>query len=93
MRRLHAAKSDRYSANFVGSVSLRIFFWLRQKLRHFVPRPSYDGKMLVIEPQGSRATRLRPKQKAIPFGMTFCFGGDKRDRTADLMTASHALSK
>jgi len=25
--------------------------------------------------------------------MTFCFGGDKRDRTADLMTASHALSK
>ena len=28
------------------------------------------------------------KQKAIPFGMTFCFGGDKRDRTADLMTAS-----
>ena len=27
-------------------------------------------------------------KKAIPFGMTFCFGGDKRDRTADLMTAS-----
>ena len=26
-------------------------------------------------------------KKAIPFGMTFCFGGDKRDRTADLMTA------
>ena len=25
--------------------------------------------------------------------MTFCFGGDKRDRTADLMTASHALSQ
>ena len=23
----------------------------------------------------------------------FCFGGDKRDRTADLMTASHALSQ
>ena len=32
-------------------------------------------------------------KKAIPYGMTFCFGGDKRDRTADLMTASHALSK
>ena len=33
---------------------------------------------------------LMPGQnkKAIPFGMTFCFGGDKRDRTADLMTAS-----
>ena len=32
-------------------------------------------------------------KKAIPYGMTFCFGGDKRDRTADLMTASHALSR
>ena len=30
----------------------------------------------------------RAKQKAIPYGMTFCSGGDKRDRTADLMTAS-----
>ena len=28
-------------------------------------------------------------KKAIPYGMTFCFGGDKRDRTADLMTASY----
>ena len=27
-------------------------------------------------------------KKAIPYGMTSCFGGDKRDRTADLMTAS-----
>ena len=27
-------------------------------------------------------------KKAIPYGMTFCCGGDKRDRTADLMTAS-----
>ena len=27
-------------------------------------------------------------KKAIPYGMTFCFGGDKRDRTADLMAAS-----
>ena len=35
-----------------------------------------------------RATYAQPKQKAIPYGMTFCFGGDKRDRTADLMTAS-----
>ena len=26
-------------------------------------------------------------KKAIPYGMTSCFGGDKRDRTADLMTA------
>ena len=32
-------------------------------------------------------------KKAIPYGMTFGFGGDKRDRTADLMTASHALSQ
>ena len=27
-------------------------------------------------------------KKATPYGMTFCFGGDKRDRTADLMTAN-----
>ena len=42
----------------------------------------------------SRTTALlaprMPSQnkKAIPYGMTFCFGGDKRDRTANLMTAS-----
>ena len=42
---------------------------------------------------GRTAALLAPlicgqNKKAIPFGMTFCFGGDKRDRTADLMTAS-----
>ena len=36
----------------------------------------------------SRAPHFRQNKKAIPYGMTFCFGGDKRDRTADLMTAS-----
>ena len=49
--------------------------------------------MQSVEPQASHATHVRVKQKAIPYGMTFCFGGDKRDRTADLMTASHALSQ
>ena len=49
-------------------------------------------------PTGRTAAFLAPltsiqNKKAIPFGMTFCFGGDKRDRTADLMTASHALSR
>ena len=42
---------------------------------------------------GRTAAFLAPRmpsqnKKAIPYGMTFCFGGDKRDRTADLMTAS-----
>ena len=34
-----------------------------------------------------RALLSQDKTKAIPFGMTFCFGGDKRDRTADLLNA------
>ena len=32
-------------------------------------------------------------KKAIPYGMTCCFGGDKRDRTADLLNAIQALSQ
>ena len=39
-----------YSASKAGSVSLRIFFWLCQKLRCRASPPSIDGKMLVIEP-------------------------------------------
>ena len=39
-----------YSASGAGSVPLRIFFWLCQKLRCFASRPSDDGKMLVVEP-------------------------------------------
>ena len=59
MRRFHAAKSDQYSGGCATSVPLRIFFWHSQKLRRFAPRPSYDGKMLVVEPQASRATHFR----------------------------------
>ena len=33
-------------------------------------------------------TLLFTKQKRHPFGCLFLYGGDKRDRTADLMTAS-----
>ena len=36
-----------------ASVSLRIFFWLCQKLRCCASRPSCGGKMLVIEPASS----------------------------------------
>ena len=47
---------------------------------------------------GRTAAFLAPRmpsqnKKAIPSGMTFCLGGETRDRTADLMTASHALSQ
>ena len=42
-----------YSGSCAASVSLRIFFWLRQKLRCCASRPSCGGKMLVIEPASS----------------------------------------
>ena len=42
-----------YSGSCAASVSLRIFFWLRQKLRRCASRPSCGGKMLVIEPASS----------------------------------------
>ena len=39
-----------YSGGVAAFVPLRIFFWLRQKLRYCASRPSGDGKMLVIAP-------------------------------------------
>ena len=42
-----------YSGSCAASVSLRIFFWLCQKLRCCASRPSCGGKMLVIEPASS----------------------------------------
>ena len=36
---------------------------------------------------------FQAKQKGHPFGCPFCFGGDKRDRTADLLNAIQALSQ
>ena len=42
-----------YSADCVGSVPLRIFFWLRQKLRCCASRPSCDGKILAVAPASS----------------------------------------
>ena len=41
----------------------------------------------VSRPQQAADLLPRGKTKVIPLGMTFCFGGDKRDRTADLLNA------
>ena len=65
LRRLRAASVivlavgkmiGRYSGGDAAFVSLRIFFWLRQKQRCGASRPSDDGKMLVIEPDGVVST-------------------------------------
>ena len=53
-----------YSGGRAASVSLRIFFWLRQKLRCVASRPSVDGKMLAIEPRVRCGAHI-PKRKAI----------------------------
>ena len=53
-----------YSGGKAASVSLRIFFWPRQKLRCVASRPSVDGKMLVIEPRARCGIRTS-KRKAI----------------------------
>ena len=44
-----------YSGGDAASVPLRIFFWLRQKLRRCAPPPSDDGKMLAVAPASSDA--------------------------------------
>jgi len=59
------------------------FLHFMQKKRRF-----RVAKMQSVEPQHFSRHSFPAKQKAIPYGMAFCFGGDKRDRTADLMTAS-----
>ena len=41
-----------YSGGRAAVVPRRIFFWLRQKLQCLALRPSGDGKMLVVEPDG-----------------------------------------
>ena len=53
-----------YSGGRAASVSLRIFFWLRQKLRCVASRPSVDGKMLAIEPRVRCGAHI-PKRNAI----------------------------
>ncbi len=53
-----------YSGGKAASVSLRIFFWLRQKLRCVASRPSVDGKMLAIEPRVRCGAHI-PKRNAI----------------------------
>ena len=53
-----------YSGSCAASVSLRIFFWLRQKLRCVASRPSVDGKMLAIEPRVRSGAHI-PKRNAI----------------------------
>ena len=69
-----ADKSDvrEYSGGRAASVSLRIFFWLRQKLRCVASRPSVDGKMLAIEPRVRCGAHI-PKRNAIHLdGISFC---------------------
>ena len=64
-------------------------FWLRQNGRMRCGRRAFARKIRTVEPRStSRAPHSQQNKKAIPYGMTFCFGGDKQDRTADLMTAS-----
>ena len=53
-----------YSGGRAASVSLRIFFWLRQKLRCVASQPSVDGKMLAIEPRVRSGAHI-PKRNAI----------------------------
>ena len=64
---------------------------------HFLMFSAYNAEKAALLRRknafGRTAAFLAPpipsqNKKAIPYGMTFCFGGDKRDRTADLMTAS-----
>ena len=92
------AKSGRFSRKESGMISgilrkLRLlradciflcFLHCMQKKRRFCAAKNAFGRTTAF-----LAPRM-PSQnkKAIPYGMTFCFGGDKRDRTADLMTAS-----
>ena len=40
-----------------------------------------------------RPTGAEPKKKDMTYGHVFLFGGDKRDRTADLLNAIQALSQ
>ena len=60
-----------YSGGCAASVPLRIFFWHSQKLRRFAPRPSYDGKMLVVEPQCFSRHSSATNKKDVPFGTSF----------------------
>ena len=53
-----------YSGSCAASVSLRIFFWLCQKLRCVASRLSVDGKMLAIEPRVHCGAHI-PKRNAI----------------------------
>ena len=59
-----------YSGGCAACVSLRIFFWLRQKLRCCASRPPGDGKMLVIGPAGSPRDPYS-KKNCHPYGWQF----------------------
>ena len=59
-------------------------------------RPLRAEKCLCSSRYALRAAALSvtpQKTKKTPKSVSFCFGGDKRDRTADLLTASQALSQ
>ena len=44
-------------------------------------------------PEGGATTGAESKKKDMTYGHVFLFGGDKRDRTADLLNAIQALSQ
>ena len=56
------------------------FFWHSQKLRCFAPRPSYDGKMFVVEPRRISRDPRRHHKKYRPLGRHF-YGGAEGNRT------------
>ena len=63
-----------YSGGAAAFVPRRIFFWLCQKPRCSASRPSGDGKMLVVEPDGFAPTYGSPKKKPSEWMVSFlCF--------------------
>ena len=60
-----------YSGGAAAFVPRRIFFWLCQKPRCSASRPSGDGKMLVVEPDGFAPTYGSPKKKPSEWMVSF----------------------
>ena len=84
--------------NMIGSIAHQLFFIIpfggdkRDRIpkgtRRCAPSPPF------IETRGQRLhERSLTKRKQPPFQATVSFGGDKRDRTADLLNAIQALSQ
>ena len=81
-----------YVGSCAACVSLRIFFWLRQKLRCAASRPSGDGKMLVIEPDGLGSMHEAQKNPDI-IKMSGFFGDPPEIRTPDTLLKRQVLCR